>query len=465
MKKRTIVPPIAFVLTMTLLSTGVLAQKVSAKKTWSLGRAFNDEGHYRSAASLLAPRATEESKVRPQIKLELARAYSNILLLDSALLNLDNEVTGFKKTAAAATALKADVASAVETYHRLTAEADTLMSEGWYKDAWSRLDEALAIDTGNYEAWFYSAILKEHEEDPVNAEKLYGKALNKYFPENDDKVEVWNAFAFLALSMRQYHIAITRYKKALEIDPDNGEALYGLGYSYFMSRKFEEAVIAMETYLADYPDDANAWDIKGRALYLMGKYNQAVSDLTEALKYDRSLIEAIDYKGRSFYYLNAFDSAAYYFEYLNNLYSGNFYAMNALGNIAFAKMQFEKAFEWYEKAFRLYEYDRVAYNAALTSFVMGHYKQAMKYIEKAIVLNPDVPLYSMAKARIMLKRGYPEQALKFIDEQIRKNKIIAGYYLVRAEIHEAMNRPKQAQVDRDIAHKLNGKPIDWKPLF
>ena len=78
-------------------------------------------------------------------------------------------------------------------------------------------------------------------------------------------------------------MAIAEQNRALELDPDYGNAHNELGYIYLDLRDFDKSVEHFQKYAALNPKDANPLDSLGEAYFQMGRLDEAIAKYKEAL--------------------------------------------------------------------------------------------------------------------------------------------------------------------------------------
>ena len=83
-------------------------------------------------------------------------------------------------------------------------------------------------------------------------------------------------------SLEQYEEAITDLKKVSGIKP-NDEVYYYLGASHYSLGRYPEAIAYMKKVLEINPDDAEAYSIMGTSQYLSGEPKQAREALSKAI--------------------------------------------------------------------------------------------------------------------------------------------------------------------------------------
>ncbi len=78
--------------------------------------------------------------------------------------------------------------------------------------------------------------------------------------------------------------AMEMYRKELELNPDHGQALNGLGFAYASLRNFEKALEFLNRYASVLPGSTNPLDSIAAVYLAMGNYDKAIEKALEALK-------------------------------------------------------------------------------------------------------------------------------------------------------------------------------------
>ena len=68
---------------------------------------------------------------------------------------------------------------------------------------------------------------------------------------------------------------IDTFKQMLEADPENTVVRFGLANEYLKAERFEEAITALEDYLARADDEGAAYGMLARALEKVGRRSEA----------------------------------------------------------------------------------------------------------------------------------------------------------------------------------------------
>jgi len=80
----------------------------------------------------------------------------------------------------------------------------------------------------------------------------------------------------------KYDKALEELNKALELDPNYGEAHNELGYLYLDMKNFEKSLEHFKKYASLNPGDANPIDSTAEAYFLMGRLDEAIAKYKEA---------------------------------------------------------------------------------------------------------------------------------------------------------------------------------------
>ena len=193
--------------------------------------------------------------------------------------------------------------------------------EQFYKiylnEAQESLERAVAIDPTFATAYRYLALVHHQAENPKAREDALKKA--KDFSEKAtekerlfieatyaaivdfDGIQSLNIFdrivekypkekrAYFWVGVNYYlrnipDNAIEAFKKALELDPDYGEAMNMIAYAYAYREDYDEALAYFGTYASAYPEDANPLDSMAELYFLMGRLDDAIAKYKETLE-------------------------------------------------------------------------------------------------------------------------------------------------------------------------------------
>lgn len=286
----------------------------------------------------------------------------------------------------------------------------------------------------------------------------------------------------------KYEEAARKLEVYVEKNPDDEDALYELGYCYFMADKYQKAIEAFTRYLnteSDFKIDIHkARYYRGRSYIGIGKFKEAVLDLRWDLMYGYTNYGWVNYElARAYCKLGLYEKALKEYERAirENEFESDFY--NGRACCCWDMQEKEKALAdidraiildhnssrfHYNKAFFLEGYGRtdealLHYSLAIKfdpkhcwAFrrrahvwaELGHYDRAIKDMDKAIEIDPKDPDAYAEKSRLYSKLGEYELALKDIDKAIEiiektvgsDRQVYSEFHLERERIYKAIGK-------------------------
>jgi tetratricopeptide (TPR) repeat protein len=136
---------------------------------------------------------------------------------------------------------------------------------------------------------------------------------------NPRDLAAWDKYANVcfraaAFDTSYYPKAAAGYAHVLKLDPDNLDALRGIGNIDFDQRKYDEAIAAYEHYLSRKPDDPEVRTDLGTMLLSSGSADQALLQYRKVLETHPNFFEASFNLGIAYGQMNQLDEARAAFE-------------------------------------------------------------------------------------------------------------------------------------------------------
>jgi len=236
--------------------------------------------------------------------------------------------------------------------------------------------------------------------------------------------------AGMYMDTEEYELAVSDYKKVIELDPDITYARIDLAQAYLKLNDTTEAISLYQQHIAisDYPEDAYLelgliYQKKGyndstllyynkaieanpdnnQAIYYLAYYYFNTKEYDEALKQANKAIDGNQYdlnyrnlRRKVYIRLNKKDLAEEEYQYIssNDAYYFGDYAETA--KEANEEGDYQKAIEYYTLAIEIKEYDIELYRArALVYFGLMKYDSALMDYKRVAEISPDYYNYFM----------------------------------------------------------------------
>jgi tetratricopeptide (TPR) repeat protein len=163
--------------------------------------------------------------------------------------------------------------------------AVNLQRLGRHDEAQARLKDLIARDPRNYDAIVTLGNLYRNSEDYAAAARVYDDAIalvTSPVPGN------WRVFYYDGIAherLKQWDIAEQRFRRALELSPNEASVLNYLGYSMIEKKiNLAEAMEMVKKAVELKPNDGYIIDSLGWAHFQLGDYEEAVNQIERAVE-------------------------------------------------------------------------------------------------------------------------------------------------------------------------------------
>ncbi|MDB9444741.1 tetratricopeptide repeat protein [Anabaena sp. CS-542/02] len=264
--------------------------------------------------------------------------------------------------------------------------------------------------------------------------------------------------------------SVTIIQKALEIEPDNIEALKMYAESLVEINQLEEALIIYKKTLQLAPNNVSILRNYSSALLRIADYDKALFFLDKALQEEPNNVKVLSTYIKALLKLKLLHKAFIFFEKSLQIKPNNIITLNSYGKALADAGNYEKSSEIFERALQIkpnHIITLTSYGKALAE--AGNYEKACEIFERALQIKPNniITLNSYGKA--LADAGNYEKACEIFERalQIKPNDIItltsygkaladAGNYEKACEIFE---RALQIQPNNITALTSYGKAL------
>ena len=215
---------------------------------------------------------------------------------------------------------------------------------------------------------------------------------------------------------------IEEYTKKIEKEPNNASNYYNRGFTYFLLKKYEEAINDYNKAIESNPNNASYYFSRGSNYYFLNRYNEAIDDYSKAIELDPNNASYFNSRGVAYRDLENYQEAINNYDKAIELDPNNASYFNSRGDIYYYEKSYEKAIDDYDKAIKLDpNYAFYYYNRGFAYSKLKKYKEAIEDYNKAIELDPNNASYFNSRGVAYNNLGEYSKAIDDYDKAIKLN--------------------------------------------
>ena len=264
-----------------------------------------------------------------------------------------------------------------------------------------------------------------------------------------------------------YNMAITEYEKFIKLFPDNeyvSDAYFGIAESLYFAKRYKDAVEAYNKYAQRFPngDKASVSGMRiGAALFYDGRYDEAIrqlgavetSGMSDDLKQGTAFYTAKAYsaKGDTAKALESFGGVLA----ISDKGEYAIYSLLDLGKIYSERSEYDKAYEYYNKAYEAAdasdENKSLAYfKMAEIQFASGDYEASAYTFKRLLEDYPGSNMATASLANLLLALYNLGEYTDLITEYIKGNGVIKqantyfDIYIITATAYGQLQQYKES---------------------
>lgn len=252
------------------------------------------------------------------------------------------------------------------------------------------------------------------------------------------------------------------YKEDIKMSLEDEKSISrDLAYLYSSIGMTKEALEMYDELISLDPKDADIYYEKYDLLKDIGDYEQALECCLAAIKVDDELDRSYAYLAEIYDVIGQFDKAIkYYKESLGIKEDANIY--NNIGSLYETTGDYEKAFYYVSKSLELdKDNSRSNFNMGVIQRKLNNEKEALRYYNKAIILEPSY-LYSYLNISAMyIENGEYRKSIDVLSAGILNNSWAADLYYNRSCCYAKIDKEVLALRDMEKALKLDKELVVW----
>ena len=285
-------------------------------------------------------------------------------------------------------------------------QVEVLVFEDHFEAAGRILDELQDLDANNQEIYIQRANILSKQDNHQGAVNMLLEALHMA----EDSFDIYSLLGMEYLFMDNYGKAKRCFMKCVEFDESDYSSLYNVVYCFEFLEDFDGAIQYLNDYLERNPYSEVAWHQLGKMYFAKDMYQEALTAFDFAIISDDRFLGAYFEKGKVLERLGKYNEAIECYETTISLDDPTSHAYLRIGKCHEKLGNNELA--------KYYYYNTVHEDPlldkgwlAITEYYFRNkdYKKALRYINKAINIDGENPLYWKKNAEIF-------QALHNFDE-------------------------------------------------
>lgn len=145
--------------------------------------------------------------------------------------------------------------------------------------------------------------------NPEKAEQLFKKIIE----DSPKDPTSYDLYASYLESQGRYDEALASYKKAYELNPDNGGVAFRLGNAYFERKRYTEAVIYLKKAKEAFSNDIETIKKLGEAYLELKEYSKAIEEYKDVIKIVPKHVSSRIQIGNAYLKLGQYNTAEKYY--------------------------------------------------------------------------------------------------------------------------------------------------------
>jgi tetratricopeptide (TPR) repeat protein len=313
-------------------------------------------------------------------------------------------------------------------------QVEILVIENKFPDANNILENLHHLEPENEEIFIQKAnVLSKQDQHKEAIDTLLIAISMSNTPETDGDLYALVGMEFLFLD--QFNDAITYFKKCLESDTADYSALHNIIYCFDFLNKNEEAILYLNEFLDTNPYCEVAWHQLGRQYYTIKDYAKANSAFDFAIISDDTFVGAYIEKGKVLEKLKQYEEAIQNYKITLALDDPTAFALLHIGYCYDKLGQEGLAVQFFKKTV---DEDPLLDKAwiAITKFYMKrlNYQKALYYINKAVNIDEDNPLYWKLYAKVNKRLNFLEESERGYKRSLELGNYELETWLERSDI-------------------------------
>ncbi len=270
-----------------------------------------------------------------------------------------------------------------------------------------------------------------------------------------DNFEALHGKGILCGRMGRFDEALKCLTEASAVQPDNFAVHFNRAKVLSILKRFDEALAGYDKTLSLKPDFAEAHNNRGNVLKDLRRYDEALAAYAEAIALRPDYVNAYHNQGAVQLLMRRYDAALASFHKVTSLRPDYAEAYNNRAVALKALNRFEEVLAAYDKALSFDANSVTAHHNRATALeTLGRFDEALAAYERAIALNPDSAESHSNRGNVLRALQRYDEALSAYAEAIALNPGIAEIYSNQGNLLIDLGRYREALASFDKALAL-----------
>jgi predicted Zn finger-like uncharacterized protein len=264
------------------------------------------------------------------------------------------------------------------------------------------------------------------------------------------------------LARNKLDSAAHEFKRALELDPYDVEAKFGLGVSLRKGGNLEAAEVAFDDISKRDAGFSGLAEQRGLLLEARGKYTDAIEVYRKALEKEASNMQLVLRLGAAQVLAGLLDDAEQTLAKVIREIPNSAEAEYFIGRISFARGRTADALAHFDRALGL-DISKAEYHlyVARSTWELDNFSRTMEEADNAIKRDPYLGDAYWVRAMVRLRVGQVKDSLKDVEKALQLNPARTEAYAVRGDAHEQLRQLPDAITAYRKALEIDDKRGKW----
>ena len=244
-------------------------------------------------------------------------------------------------------------------------------------------------------------------------------------------------------ALERYEEALADYDHALQLKPDNPDALNNRGMTYDNLKRYNEALADYKRALQLRPYYPEAFNNRGVTYSKLERYEEALADYDQVIKLSADNPSTLGNRGSTYHEMGRYRDALADFDKALKLRLDDPIAFNGRGLTYYEMAQYEEALANYNRALQLRgDYPEAINNRGVTYLKLKRYNEALVDFNRTIQLKPNCPSAVYNIACFFSLTGKPDDAISHLEKAIALDKVSRQKAIADTDFDNIRDEPR-----------------------